>query len=212
MAQLANAPHGRYILTARVVFAHRGAEWADRIETDRAVAYRIHHDPGRGRWYLTASWQRPAIPAIGLEAARARGMIGVDTNADHFAAYHLDACGNPVGDPMRFGYDLTGTTGHRDAQVRHAITALLHWARRRGVAAIAIEDLDFAADKTREKHGRRKRFRQLISGMPTSKLRARLTSMAAEQGLAIVAVDPAHTSRCATRSRTERSGAAMAEP
>ncbi|TDC90794.1 transposase [Actinomadura sp. 7K507] len=195
LAHLANAPHSRYILTARVRFAHRGDEWADRICADRAVAYRIHHDPDRGRWYLTASWQRPTIPAVSLEAARAHGMIGVDANADHFAAYRLDTCGNPVGDPMRFSYDLSGTADHRDAQVRHAITALLHWARRCGVAAIAIEDLDFAQEKTREKHGRRKRFRQLISGFPTGKLRARLVAMAAEQGLALVAVDPAYTSR-----------------
>ncbi|TDC86898.1 transposase [Actinomadura sp. 7K507] len=195
LAHLANAPHARYVLTARVGFAHRAAEWADRICADRAVAYRIYHDPDRGRWYLTASWQRPAVPAVSLEAARARGIIGVDANADHLAAYRLDTCGNPVGDPMRFSYDLTGTTTHRDAQIRHAITRLLHWARRCGVAAIAIEDLDFAQDKTREKHGRRKRFRQLISGFPTTKLRARLVSMAAEQGLAIVAVDPAYTSR-----------------
>ncbi|TDC81011.1 transposase [Actinomadura sp. 7K507] len=199
LAHLANAPHSRYVLTARVAFAHRGAEWADRICVDRAVAYRIHHDPDRGRWYLTASWQRPAIPAIGLEAARARGMIGVDANADHLAAYRLDSCGNPVGDPRRFSYDLSGTTGHRDAQVRHAITALLHWAKRYGVAAIAIEDLDFAQDKTREKHGRRTRFRQLISGFPTGKLKARLVSMATEAGLAIVAVDPAYTSRWGDR-------------
>ncbi|MGW3755263.1 IS200/IS605 family accessory protein TnpB-related protein, partial [Streptomyces sp. NPDC005134] len=46
----------------------------------------------------------------------------------------------------------------------------------------------------REKHGRRKRFRQLISGMPTAKLKARLVSMAAEHGLSVVAVDPAYTS------------------
>ena len=58
-----------------------------------------------------------------------------------------------------------------------------------------MEDLDFAAEKTREKHGRKKRFRQLISGMPTGKLKARLISMAAEAGLSIVAVDPAHTSQ-----------------
>ncbi|WP_262401650.1 hypothetical protein [Actinomadura sp. CNU-125] len=195
LAELANAPHGRYVLTARATFAHRGTEWADRVEADRAVAYRIHHDVDRGRWYLTASWQRRPVPPLPLEAARARGIIGVDTNADHFAAWHLDASGNPVADPKRFDYDLTGSASHRDAQVRHAITRLLHWAASRDVAAIAIEDLNFDTDKTREKHGRRKKFRQLISGFPTGRLKARLTSMAAEHGLAIVAVDPAYTSR-----------------
>ncbi|WP_392749658.1 IS200/IS605 family accessory protein TnpB-related protein [Streptomyces sp. LN590] len=194
LAHLANARHGRYVLASTVAFAHRGAEWADRIEANRAVAYRIHLDTERGRWYLTASWQRPAVKTIPLETARARGMVGVDTNADHFAAYRLDRHGNPIGGPRRFFYDLSGTTTHRDAQFRHALTRLINWARCAGVAAIGIEDLDFTPEKTREKHGSRKRFRQLISGMPTGKLKARLVSMAAEHGLSIVAVDPAYTS------------------
>ncbi|MCX4791211.1 transposase [Streptomyces sp. NBC_01221] len=194
LAHLANAKYGRYTLTSTVAFAHRGTEWADRIGANRAVAYRIHLDTGRGRWYLTASWQRPVAQTIPLETARARGMVGVDTNTDHFAAYQLDQHGNPVGDPHRFPYDLSGTTAHRDAQIRHALTRLLHWAKRAGVTAIAIEDLDFTTEKTREKHGRKKRFRQLISGIPTGKLKARLVSMAAEHGLSMVAVDPAYTS------------------
>ncbi|MEU9720114.1 IS200/IS605 family accessory protein TnpB-related protein [Streptomyces sp. NPDC047976] len=195
LAHLANAKHGRYVLASRIAFAHRGQEWRDRVDGNRAVAYRIHYDASRGRWYLTASWQRPVVRTVPLEAARAKGVIGVDTNADHFAAYRLDAHGNPVGEPHRFSYDLSGSADHRDAQIRHAITRLLHWAKRVGVAVIAIEDLDFTAEKTREKHGRKKRFRQLISGMPTGKLKARLVSMAAEAGLSIVAVDPAYTSR-----------------
>jgi hypothetical protein len=107
LAHHANAEHGRYVLASKVAFAHRGEEWRDRIEANQAVAYRIHYDVERGRWYLTASWQRPAVRTVPLETARAEGMIGVDTNADHFAAYRLDACGNPVGDPRRFSYDLS---------------------------------------------------------------------------------------------------------
>ncbi|MGW0999054.1 IS200/IS605 family accessory protein TnpB-related protein [Streptomyces sp. NPDC002520] len=194
LAHLANAPHGRYVLAATVVFAHRGEQWRDRVAANRAVAYRIHEDPVRGRWYLTASWTVPPAAVVPLAVARARGMIGVDTNADHLAAWRLDPHGNPVGQPLRFGYDLSGSAGHRDAQLRHALTRLLHFAQRHRLA-IAIEDLDFAAEKTREKHGRRRTFRRLISGMPTSKLRARLVSMAAELGIPLVAVDPAYTSR-----------------
>ncbi|GHB91306.1 transposase [Streptomyces spinoverrucosus] len=194
LAHLANAPHGRYVLAARVSFPHRGEQWRNRITANRAVAYRIHEDVGRGRWYLTASWTIPPVQTVPLEAARAHGLVGVDTNADHLAAWRLDEHGNPVGEPLRFGYDLTGTADHRDAQVRHALIRLLHWAKRHGLA-VAVEDLDFQAEKTREKHGRRKRFRNLISGMPTSRLRARLVSMAAELGITIVAVDPAYTSK-----------------
>ncbi|MCX4902943.1 transposase [Streptomyces sp. NBC_00878] len=195
LAHHANAPHGRYVLTSKVTFAHRGQEWADRIEGNRAVAYRIHLDTDRGRWYITASWQRPVVQTVPLHTARANGMIGVDTNADHFAAYQLDTHGNPTGEPRRFHYDLSGTANHRDAQIRHAITQVLHWAKRVGAAAIGLENLDFTSEKTREKHGRKKQFRQLITGIPTGKLKARLVSMAAELGLSIVAVDPAYTSQ-----------------
>ncbi|MFG2022635.1 IS200/IS605 family accessory protein TnpB-related protein [Streptomyces sp. NPDC048825] len=194
LAHLANAPHGRYMLATRVSFAHRGEQWADRVAANRAVAYRIHEDTGRGRWYLTASWTIPPVQTVSLAAVRAGGLIGFDTNADHLAAWRLDEHGNPTGHPRRFNYDLSGTAQHRDAQVRHALIRLLHWAKRRGLA-IALEDLDFTAETTREKHGRRKRFRNLISGMPTARLRARLVSMAAELGITIVAVDPAYTSK-----------------
>ncbi|MFF9041031.1 IS200/IS605 family accessory protein TnpB-related protein [Streptomyces sp. NPDC014892] len=195
LTHLANAPHGRYVLTGQVAFAHRGSDWADRVVADRAIAYRIHLDTDRGRWYLTASWQIPPTPTLPIEAALADGVIGVDINADHLAAWRLDTHGNPVGRPCRFFYDLTGTAQHRDAQVRHALTRLLNWAKSSGVKAIAFEDLDFQAEKTREKHGHKRRFRQLISGMPTGRLRARLTSMADATGLTIIAVDPAYTSK-----------------
>ncbi|MGW5280139.1 IS200/IS605 family accessory protein TnpB-related protein [Streptomyces collinus] len=195
LTHLANAPHGRYESDAAVAFTHRAEEWRDRIAADRAVAYRVHHDVTRGRWYVTASWQRPAAPMLPLPTALARGVVAVDMNDDHLAAWRLDVHGNPVGEPRRFAYDLSGSAPHRDAQIRHALTRLLHYARRGGVAAIAVEDLHFADGAGREQYGGNKRFRRLVSRFPTARLRERLVSMAAAQGLAVVAVDPAYTSR-----------------
>ncbi|SED33248.1 transposase, IS605 OrfB family, central region [Streptomyces sp. TLI_105] len=221
LTHLANAKHGRYILGAKVRFPHRGQEWADRVEANRAVAYRIHYDVQRARWYLTASWTFPVTQTVPIETALADGVIGVDTNADHLAAWRLDTHGNPTGQPRRFSYDLSGSADHRDAQVRHALSRLLNWAKTCGVKAIAVEDLDFAAEKTREKHGRKRRFRRLVSGMPTGRLRARLTSMADATGIAIIAVDPAYTSKWGaqqwqkpltgkTRKRTRHDAASIA--
>lgn len=195
LVHLANAPHGRYVLAGTAAFAHRGQEWADRVSANRAIAYRIHFSPDKQRWYLDAAWQRTQVPTVPLEALRAGELVGVDMNADHLAAWRLDRHGNPVGAPRTFGYDLSGGADRRDAQVRHALTRLLYWATNNGSKAIAVEDLDFADSKTREQHGRRRRFRQVISGMPTSKLRARLISMAAEHGISVIAVDPAYTSK-----------------
>ena len=136
LAAWANASHGRYVLSGQATFAHRGQEWTDRVEADRAVAYRIHLDADRGRWYLTATWQIQATPHIPLRAAPAEGVVGVDTNADHLAAWHLDVHGNPTGGPRRFDYDRSGTASHRDAQVRHALTGLLRWAQVCGSVAL----------------------------------------------------------------------------
>jgi IS605 OrfB family transposase len=221
LKHLANAPHGRYVLACRVRFAHRGEQWAGRIEANRAVAYRIHLDVGRQRWYITASWHYAPATTIPLKAALADGVVAFDMNDGHLAAWRLDVHGNPMGEPRRFCWDLSGTAGHRDAQIRHTLTRVLHWARACGVHAIAIEDLDFTAEKTREKHGRRKRFRRLISRFPTAKLRNRIVSMAAELGITIVAVDPAYTSKwgaqhwqapltTSTRTATRHDAAAVA--
>jgi IS605 OrfB family transposase len=192
---LANGPHGRYVLTGRVTVPYRGDEWRDRVKANLAVAYRIHHNPAKGRWYLDASWQRKATRPPSLETLQSAALIGVDMNADHLAAWRLDTHGNPAGKPRTFAYDLTGFATRRDAQVRHALTQLLRWAKNTGIGTIAVEDLDFDGVKTRERYGRRKRFRHLVSGMPTGRLRSRLLSMTTEAGMAVVAVDPAYSSR-----------------
>ena len=140
-ADLANAKHGRYVLHARAVFSYRSSQWADRVVTNHAVAYRIHLDLPRGRWYIDASWQRTATPTVAREALRSGEIIGVDTNTDHLAAWKLDQHGNPLGRPKTFGYDTSGTTCHRDAQLRHALSQLLRWAHREGVRAIAAEEV-----------------------------------------------------------------------
>jgi IS605 OrfB family transposase len=218
LIHLANTAHGRYVLSAQVVFSHRNRQWHERVAADQAVAYRIQEDVDRGRWYVTATWQIPAETTVPLQAARAVGVVGVDTNDDHLAAWRLDRYGNPKGKPRRFAYQLNGTMDHRDAQIRHALSRLLRWVKAIGIQAIAIEDLDFTAEKTREKHGGRKSFRRLLSRFPTSKLRARLVGMAAEHGLTVIAVDPAYTSKwgaqhwqkplCTPLRRTTRHAAA----
>lgn len=88
----------------------------------------------------------------------------------------------------------------------------LHFARRSGAAAIAVEDLEFTDGKSREKHGRNKCFRRLISRFPATKLKARHVPMAAEQNVAIVAADPAHTSRWGAPPGRNRSPPHAARP
>lgn len=203
--QYANAPRGRYLVNAAAVFTHRGHQWADRISTGAPVRYDITYDPGRGRWYLDASWstakkgQQDPVPT--LDVLRGHRVLAVDVNADHLAAWILDPCGNPVGAPRTLPLGLAGLPAPtRDARLREAVSQLIHLAQLHDCAALVIEDLDFADVRAtgREKLGRGRRgksFRRMVAGMPTAKFRDRLAGMAHHAGLSVIAVDPAYTSK-----------------
>ena len=151
LEHLANAKRGRYLLSGRAVFHHRGQEWLARITGGKSVSYTITRTSGRAGRYLTAAWAMPAPTAptsVGgspNDTVFAAGpVVGVDLNDGHLAIRRLDAHGNPVGSPKRIDIDTTGTSARRDAQVRHAITRLIHYIRRHAIGTIAVEDLDFA--------------------------------------------------------------------
>ncbi|MGI9017084.1 MAG: hypothetical protein ACR2HR_08285 [Euzebya sp.] len=189
-----------YRLDAAAVFSHRSDEWADRAGAGRAVRYDITHDPARNRWYINASWTTPATPPPDMTALRERRSVGVDLNADHLACWVLTPDGNPTGPPITIALDLTGDTARRDGLLRQAITTLLDHAATNGCASITIENLNFADARTtgRETMGRGrrgKRFRRTVAGIPTGRFRDRIVGMAAARSIAVVAVDPAYTSR-----------------
>jgi hypothetical protein len=206
LEHFSNAPRGRYILAGRAVFANRGEEWAQRITSGNSVYYALTRKPGRAGRYLTASWAIPSVPYwVGRDDCAddvyASGpVVGVDLNDGHIAVRRLDAHGNPIGHAARVDIDLTGSSPHRDAQVRHAITQLIHYADRHHITAIAVEDLDFADARMtgRETMGRGKRgkrFRRtVISGIPTAVFRNRLAGMATSAGIQLFAVNPAYSS------------------
>jgi len=204
LAHLANAPHGRYRLSCPVSFAYRGDEVAAQAATG-AVRYDISLDPDTGRWYLDASWKTSPGPAPDLAELRAHPVVAVDVNAGHLAAWALTPDGNPAGPPVTIPLVLAGLPAStRDGRVRAAVTALIAVARQHGASAVVIENLDFAQARAegREHAGNRpargrpgKRFRALVSGIPTARFRDRLTQMTHNARLAVIAVDPAYTTR-----------------
>ena len=207
LEHLANTGRGRYILSGAAVFSYRGDQWAQRISSANSVSYTITRKAGRAGRYLTASWAIPALPYwAGRDDTGADDdvyapgpVVGVDLNDGHLAVRRLDTHGNPVGAAQRIDIDLTGSASRRDAQVRHAITRLLHYTRRHGIEAVAVEDLDFAdaralGRETMGRGARGKRFRRTVSGLPTAVFRNRLTGMAHHAGIGVFAVNPAYTS------------------
>jgi hypothetical protein len=204
LARLANRPHGRYRLSAPVEFAYRGDDVAAQAASG-AVRYDIRYDPASGRWYIDASWTAAPAPLAPLDELRQHPVLAVDLNHGHLAAWVITPDGNVAGTPVTIPIELAGLpSSTRDARLRAAISTLIRLARQHGCRAVVIEDLDFAEARAqgRERHGSRpsrghrgRGFRRLVSGLPTGKFRGRLVQMAANAGLAVIAADPAYTSR-----------------
>jgi IS605 OrfB family transposase len=206
LEHLANAKRGRYVLSGIAVFAYRSDEWRARIIGAKSLSYTITRRPGRAGRYLTASWTLPPTTSDTNYIQNPRGdvracgpVVGVDLNDGHLALRCLDGRGNPIGRPERIDFDPSGSSTRRDAQVRHAITRLLHYTQRHGVDAVAVEDLDFADARAigRETMGRGshgKRFRRTVAGIPTAVFRHRLSAQTRRHGVRLLAVNPAYTS------------------
>jgi len=204
LSALANTAHGRYRLSCPVDFTYRGGEVAAQTAT-RAVRYDIEFDAARGRWYLDASWQISPQPTPTLEDLRGKRLLAVDLNHDHLAAWTLTPDGNPTGPPVTVPFPLAGLpSAQRDGRLRAAVSELLRVAREGGCAAVAVEDLSFTdarqlgreRQSNRPSRGKRgRRYRRMLAGFPTGKFRNRLAQMASNAGLAVIAVDPAYTSR-----------------
>jgi hypothetical protein len=192
-------------IAATVQFAHRGADWADRVARRRAVRYDISYDPDRGRWYLDASWTIAPEPAATLNDLRAGRVLGVDLNADHLATCVLDSAGNPIGEPTTIPMATAGlSASRRDGRVRAAITTLLDNAEGQRCGAVVVENLDFTDARAtgRETLGRGQRgqkLRRTVAGIPTRRFRSRLTAMAARRGIGVIGVDAAYTSKWGAR-------------
>jgi hypothetical protein len=149
--------------------------------------------------------KRANLATAGLDELRASPVMAVDVNAGHLAVAVVAADGNVLGTPATIPLDLAGRpAATRDGRLRAAISALIATAKEHGARAIVIEDLDFAGARSlgRERHGNRpsrgrrgRAFRRLVAGIPTGKLRDRLTQMAANAGLHVIVADPAYTSR-----------------
>ena len=204
LEHLANRPGGRYRLSCPVDFPHRGDEVAAQA-TSGAVRYDISLDSAKGRWYLDASWKLATPEVCSLEDLRDAPVVALDLNHGFLTCCALDQAGNPIAAPVTVELELDAlATSARDGRLRAALSRVLALTRAVGARAIVVENLDFVAQREegcewagrRPSRGRRGRsFRRLVAGLPTARLRDRLVQMATNKGLAVIAVDPAYTSR-----------------
>ena len=208
LAHLANCRHGRYRLSCPVGFPYRGEEVAAQAATG-AIRYDISYDSGKNRWHLDASWTFSPQDQASLHELRHSPVLAADLNIGHLATWVINPSGNPAGLPQTLPLDLAGLpAATRDGRLRAAISELISVAKANSCAAIVVENLDFTQVRAEGQErsgrhpstGRRGRgFRYKVASIPTGRFRARLVQMAANAGLAVIAVDPAYTSRWAAQ-------------
>ena len=198
---LSNTPGSRplFELSSPVLFGYRQEEWVEQATTG-ALKYDLWYDPGKRRWYMDASWKITSDEVPELEDLMDAPVLSVDLNGDHLACHVVAPDGNPCGLPQRVTIELDGSTQRRLGQLRHVVKTLLDIAVQAGCKAIVIEDLNFldarqTGKETMGRGGRGKRFRRTVAGIPTAKFREALRGMAYRRGIAVVAVDPAYTSK-----------------
>ena len=182
---------------------YRGGDVAAQA-TNGAVRYDITYKPAHDRWYIDASWAssrpggghpRPAPLWLGRlcrPQRRAPGGVGPGPLRQ------------PTGAANNYPVGLAGLSATtRDGHLRAAISEILAMAETHHAGAVVIEDLDFVEQRTEgREHAKEPAFERQtreslpakISGLPTAQFRDRLTQMADNAGVAVIAVGPAYTS------------------
>ena len=182
-------------------FSHRGGEWWARVAARRAVRYDLSYDPGRGRWYLDASWKTWPEPVPALEEWRTGRVLGVDLNDGHLGAGVLDGSGNPIGAPVSIEVGTAGLrASRRDGRVRAALTDLLDHAHQHHCSAVAVENPQLR---------RRARHRP---GNPGPRTTRQAAAPPGSRSSRRQVLDPADRDGQPPRDRRDRGGSGLHQP
>jgi hypothetical protein len=179
-----------YRLAYRNLLAERHSLLAriKRIETRSAVPAGLR--AGRVPGYPTRAGRHSKT--VRVQALRTR-LTGVE---QQLQTGRVSVCRG--GKTLLHKRNNLGAAGLTEAQWRE------QWTASRLFLTADIENLDFGDARhqgrehtgNRPSKGRRGRaFRHQVTGIPTARFRDRLTHMACNAGMAVIAVDPAYTSR-----------------
>jgi hypothetical protein len=188
---------GGWIRFEGVRFKYLGDELKERILTRVPTRFDLvptFKDGVLTRLDVRASWSRIPAKMPLLAYLQEHASVGVDLNEGHLDAHLLDTTGNPVGPSKLILFDQTGSSPHRDGQLRSAISELLKYTLEAGASSIVIEDLGFEDPTLREKK-HPKSFNKTIAGFPTTQFKERIIRMADRKDLSVVAVDAHHTTK-----------------
>ncbi len=179
--------HGRYLSLPNVRFAYGHEEILSALEQHQAICYRLKED--HKGWRLFASIERVSRPLV---TNKAKGVIGIDLNADHIALVETDRFGNLLSKKT-----LPLSTDGKDRNQTLALigdlsTQLVTYALK-VQKPIVMERLDFQKKKCELRELSAKQAR-MLSSFAYSTVLAMITTKASREGVGIEIVNPAFTS------------------
>ena len=200
---------GRYVY-GKCRFKYLDDELRESLENrDRPVSYRIKM---RGtKIYLQAivtldMAKRPIITTM------ANGVIGLDFNDGHIDLAETDGRGNLVAmDRYRLKYH--GTGGRAANEMRQVTAEIGKYALSKG-KSIVKEELSFIKKKSQTEKGSGRRYNKMLHTLDYSRYEDDIRNMAVRNGIDLIEVNPAYTSRiakmkyCRTRKIPVHNGAA----
>ena len=183
---------GRYVY-GKCRFKYLDDELRESLRNrDRPVSYRIRI---RGtKIYLQAivtldMSKRPIVTTM------VNGAIGIDFNDGHIDLAETDGKGNLVAmDRYRLKYH--GTGGRAADEMRQVTAEIGKYALSKG-KSIVKEDLSFARKKSQTEKGSGKRYNRMLHTLDYSRFEDDMKNMAVRNGIDLIEVNPAYTSRIA---------------
>jgi len=180
--------YGKYVLIPGVRFPYGQEVIEAALATGQAISYRFVRK--HGVWYLLATTERPVPEPV---TSRHAGAVGVDLNPDRVAVAEVDRSGNPVA-----SRDIRiQVQGRRREQVQailgDVVADVVAWARGAG-KPVVVERLDFRAKRARLREVS-DRYARKLSHFAYATFHALLASRAAREGVEVIEVDPAYTSK-----------------
>jgi IS605 OrfB family transposase len=183
---------GRYVY-GKCRFKYLDDELRESLRNrDRPVSYRIRI---RGtKIYLQAvvtldMSKRPIVTSM------VHGAIGLDFNDGHIDLAETDGKGNLVAmDRYRLKYH--GTGGRAANEMRQVTAEIGKYALSKG-KSIVKEDLSFARKKSQTEKGSGKRYNRMLHTLDYSRFEDDMKNMAVRNGIDLIEVNPAYTSRIA---------------
>ncbi len=189
---------GKYV-HGRCHFKYLDDELRESLQNrDRPVSYRIKM---RGRKVYLQAIVTLDMAKRPIMTTAVDGVIGLDFNDGHIDLAETDGKGN-LTSMKQYRLRYHGTGGRAANEMRQVTAEIGRYALSKG-KSIVKEDLSFEKKKALTERGSGRRYNKMLHTLDYSRYEDDIRNMAVRNGIDVIEVNPAYTSRIAKRKYCE---------